>query len=206
MWIYVTWIIFVPTIIILTLYTTKEFIIIVGEYKLSKANKIDNENYNKLKLIEQKPDYRIPRGQTAYFVFDVPNMKMGQKQRKYTGSTKSNIKLPFMRLSLQNREFFDTHQYSDWGPVKVTLTNKLIRVVAQQDSPIKREFNIIDIEEIKLAEDNKTVHFSTRRSAWPLRLQFKNKVQAENFQNAFWTLLYEFSRVSKSTIKEAGND
>ncbi len=198
MWIYVSWAMILPITIILIYKIYKHSIIIHKNTKYINMDEVvvDWENYTKLELEQVKPDYRIPRGQVAHFAFDIPNLRMGSKTRKYTGNTKSGIKFPLMNLSFQNREFHDIHEYKDWGTAKVTLTNKLTRVICQDDKPLRREVNHIDVEEIRFVEDNRTVHISTKKSTWPLRLQFKDHEDALQYLNAFWTLLFEYTSAS----------
>lgn len=194
MWIYVTWAIFIPITILLIYLVYKQAKLVIKTYKyVNYVVDIDQDNFEPQELIAIKPDYRIPRGQVLHFAFDAPNLRMGRKTRKYTGTTKSGIRLPLMNLSLQNRQFTDVHEYADWGITKISMTNKLIRVVCQDDRPLKREINLIDVEEIRFAEDNKTIHISSRKWAWPFRISFKNNKEATIFINAFWTLLFTYT-------------
>ncbi len=203
MWVYISWLILVPLLAVLIYKTYKQFILVYKAYIFEKkTNFIDQHNYNKLDLNEVKPNYRIPRGQTAFFVFHATNLKKGEKQRKYTGNNKSGIKLPFMNLSLQDKTFYDTNSFSNWGETTITMTNKLVRVVCTGDKPFKKEVKLSDVDEISFVEDNKTVNLSTKSYSWPMRLKFKTKEEANKFQNAFWTLFHTYSRASKSKTKK----
>ncbi len=186
-------------------FSIKELNSIIDIYKLSKAEIINFNNFKKLDLIEVEPDYRIPRGQKAYFIFEAKNLKIAQKQRKYTGTTKSNIHLPFMKLSLQNREFYDINSYTSWGICKITITNKLIRIISQSDKPAKREINLIDIEEVKLVDNYKTVYLSSRKKLWPIKIKFYSKDDANKFQNAIWSSFYSFSKIKRNNCNDFKN-
>lgn len=201
MWIYITWGMFLP---LLALVVYKIFKHSINIYKLNKYLTledviIDQDNYTKLELNPIKVDYRIPRTQKPFFVFDCPNIRMGQKTRKYTGHTKSGIRLPLLNLSFQNREFHDIHEYKDWGVAKVTMTNKLTRIICPDDKPLRREVNHCDVEEIKFTDDDRTIHISTKRSAWPIRIQFNNHEEAIKYLNAYWTLLLSYKDNRSST-------
>ncbi len=196
MCVYISWAIFVPITILIVykIYTTSQSIYRAVKY-LNAEIEIDGDNFEMLELEKLKPDYRIARGQCVHFTFDAPNLKMGRKTRKYTGNTKSGIKLPFMNLSLQNRQFADVYEYAPWGMVKVTMTNKKIRIIGKDEIPLRREYDIINVEEIFFIEDDKTVHFSTKKNAWPMRISFKTHEEARRFVNAFWTLLTTYTGV-----------
>ncbi|NQX83480.1 MAG: hypothetical protein HRS50_02115 [Mycoplasmataceae bacterium] len=187
----------IPLLTILIYFTIIQFKIVISQQKYKKALIISPDKFNVLTLNEVGTDYRVPRGQIPFFTYDVSNMEIGQKERKYIGNTKSGIKLPFMNLSLQNKTFIEGSTYEPWGITRVTITNRLIRLVANGDTPIKREIRIPDIDQIKLINSDKRVQITSRGWAWPIRLTFNSKQQAEEFQNACWTIFFEYHAVKR---------
>lgn len=195
----ISWAALIPLLFILIYFTAKKLLIVIGIIGLERQIIVTPNNYNDLYLKEVGTDYRVPRGQVPYFTYEISNMEIGQKERKYVGSTKSGIRLPFMKLSLQNKTFIEGSTYESWGETKVTITNRIIRLVSHGDTPIKREIKIIDIEQMKYVGNSKTIQISSRGWAWPIRVSFQTKREAIEFQNGVWTILYRFGTLKRQT-------
>ncbi|BDU67860.1 MAG: hypothetical protein TYPL_5130 [Candidatus Tyloplasma litorale] len=201
MWI--KWLFYISLIPILTLILFLSYFSFVNfkKYynlkKLEKTNKLNFDNYQKLDLIEKNPDYRIPNGQKVFFIYDQVNVSISQKQRKYTGNSKTGIRFPFMKLNLQNREFYDVNTFVKWGECKIFITNKIVRIISDWDKPLKKEIKIIDIENINLVDDVKTVLIRTKTISWPIKISFKLEEKAFEFQNALWTIYFKIKEIRK---------
>lgn len=187
-------IILIPLISILIYFTVKQIKIVVNQYRYTKVKDISHNKYDHLDLSfdNVETDYRIPRGQIPFFVFDISNMEVGQKERRYVGNAKSGIKIPFITISFQNKTFIESSTFQSWGYSKVTLTNRIIKFVSNSEKPIKREIKYLDIEQIKFVNSDKKVQIMTRNLSWPIRVTFLNNEDAVKFQNAVWTILYTY--------------
>lgn len=207
MGIYIAYGSLIPLIVILTYLIFKE-INNIQHHRSLKRN-VENKNINithkdftKLDLKIVEADYRLPKGQWAHFTYDLPLIKEGVKNRKYTGNTISGIRLPFMSLSIQNKEFRDENEFINKGPAKITLTNKLLRVQSHMsDNSLRRNWKLSSIEQVKFVTDDKTIQVSTNVNAWPLRLTFVSHEQAIEFINAIWTLIDKYTSIK---LQESG--
>ena len=173
-----------PLLIILIFFTYKEYKVILGIKQLRKSKNINIDHYEHLSLKEVPVDYRIVRGQKAFLVLELNNTYKAQAQRMYTGHTKGGIRLPFFTLSTQKKRFYQQGEFISHGPSKLTVTNRLIRI---QGTPFRWTYNLKDIEQLKFIDNNKTLQLSTMRSAWPVKMVFSTKDEAELFLNTVWT-------------------
>lgn len=193
MWVYISWVALIPILVIFVFLTIKEIRVYIGLKNLKKVQFITPKKFTKIELKEIDVNYRLPVGQKPFFEFVVPKLEVAQKQRMYTGNTKSGIKLPFMSLSLQNRKFYDTNNFHSWGNARITLTNKLIRIIGLEEHAIKREINLTNLEEIKFVDNEKTIQLNARTSSWPLKIKFSTKEEAIEFQNAIWSIILVYN-------------
>lgn len=208
MGIYIAYGTLIPLTVVL-LYLIYKYIVDIRHEYLLKKNvekkhlKIDHKNFTKLSLDEiVEADYRMPKGQWAHFIFDLPYLYEGAKARKYVGNTLSNIRLPFVSLSMQNREFRDESDFYNKGPAIVTFTNKILRVQTHKsDQSLRREFKWANIEQVKFVTDDKTIQVSMTRNAWPLRFTLNSHEEAIKFINAIWTMVDKYTRVN---LEESG--
>jgi len=173
-----------PLLCFLIFYTTKEYLKMKGIKEIKEAKIIDINNYQHIDLKEVKVDYKIPRGQKAYFVINLRQTYKAQTQRMYTGHTKGGIKFPFFNLSVQKKKFYQEGAFLKHGPSKLTITNRLIRI---QGDPFKWSYNLKDIEQLKLIDNAKTVQLSMTKAAWPAKFVFSSNKEAELFMNVVWT-------------------
>lgn len=174
----------------------KDIVKLRGLTKLKKAKKINYNNYETLELQEVETDHIVPKGNMAYFTFEVPDVQIAVKQKKYTGNSRAGIKLPFFRLSLQDKELYDTYSFMHWGDCHITLTNKKLRIVSYGTEPAKKDMSIDAIENVLLTDDDKTVFVSLSENVYPVKVRLNDKYEAEYFQNALWTLRFN-QRVTK---------
>lgn len=201
MGIYIAYGTLVPLTVILLYLIVKYSIAIRHEYLLQRNVEdrnlnITHRDFTKLDLEVVEADYRMPRGQWAHFIYTIPNLSEGQKTRKYVGNTVSGIKLPFMSLSMQNREFKDESDFAKRGPVKITMTNKILRVQSyKSDQSLLRDWKWADIIQAQFVTDDKTIQVTTNRNAWPLRFTFNNHEEAIEFVNAIWTLVDNYTQI-----------
>ncbi len=201
MGIWITYGSLIPLIVILAYLIYKEATKMKQELQLRKGI-TDNElvithrDFSRLNLYNVEADYRLPRGQWAHFIYEVPAMAEATKKRKYTGNTVSGIKIPFMSISIQNREFKDVTDFIPRGPVKLTLTNKVLRIQSHKsDGSLKRDWYWASIEQVKFVVNDRTVQVSLNKGAWPMRFTFENTEQALEFSNAIWTLVEEYTNI-----------
>ena len=167
-----------------------EIKIIKGSIIIKKVGRINQDNYNKIILNVIQTDYKLPRGQVAFNEFELKYTYKAQSQRMYTGDTKSGIKMPFFTLAFQKKRFYQLGGYIQHGPSKITITNKYIRLQGYK-IPFKWKYRILDIEELSLVDDGKTVYLGLKEKAWPNKLVFKNTKEAVLFINICWTI-YNF--------------
>ncbi len=177
---------------------------IIGITKWEKARKINYKNYEELELKEIDVDYIIPSGQIPYFEFNVPDIQIAVKQKKYTGNTRGGIKLPFFRLSLQDKELYDTFSFMNWGECRITITNKKLKIVSFGQEPTRKEMTIDAIENIELVDDDRTVFVSLSENAYPVKVKLSSNEVAEHFQNALWTIKFS-TRVTRSNSKKTND-
>ena len=173
-----------PVLFILLIYLVKEYKRFKGIKEINKAKIISMHDYNHLNLKEVKVDYKIPRGQKAYLVIGLKQTYKAQAQRMYTGHTAGGIKFPFFNLSIQKKKFYQQGAFLAHGSSKLTVTNRLIRI---QGDPFKWTYNLKDIEQLKLIDNNKTVQLSMAKAAWPAKFVFYSAKEAELFMNTVWT-------------------
>lgn len=173
-----------------------------NKYILNRHVTVSHRDFTKLPLDHVEADYRLPRGQWAHFVFECKALYEGEKKRKYVGNTLSGIKLPFVDVSIQNKEFKDTSDFGNRGPVVATLTNRLLRVQTHNSNQsLKRTWNWSSIEQVKFVSDDRTIQVSTNRNAWPMRFEFESHSEALKFANAIWTLVDEYTSIK---LEESG--
>lgn len=195
------------TLLVITLYFLfREIKFYRGQRKLKK-NILDKDieikynDYTTLDLEILEPMYRIPRGQWVHFSYDIPSAQEATRKRKYVGNSLSGIKLPFLTLSLQNKEFRDDTEFEERGPFRLTLTNKLLRAEAiNSDKSVKREYKWSNIEQVRFVKNNLTVQINVVKSAWPIRFTFKKQEDAMEFCNAIWTLVDKYSNIDLSSV------
>lgn len=187
-------------------YFQRELKFFIGQRKLKK-NIIDKDieikynDFTTLDLEVLEPMYRIPRGQWVHFCYDIPSAQEATRKRKYVGNSLSSIKLPFVNLSLQNKEFRDDTEFEDRGPFRLTLTNKLLRAEAiNSDKSVKREYKWANIEQVRFVKNNLTVQINVVKNAWPIRFSFNKQKDAIEFCNAIWTLVDKYSKIDLNSV------
>lgn len=197
MWLYLGVWTTVICILILLIYLTYYFgKVYLGSRSLKSAKEITKENFEVLDLKEIKADYELPKGQQAYFTYEANRLQFGQKVKQYNGGSLSSINLWLAKLSFQRRGFVDQHVYVSRGFTTVTLTNKVLSVDTLTE-PTFRFMNLNNIRSIKLADSSKTVYIAPKKETFPMKITFETAQEAEEFQNAMYTLIYTFTGATK---------
>ena len=106
-----------------------------------------------------------------------------------------------MRLSFQDKTFIEGTKFVHVGDGRVTITNKIIKVLTQGDTPTRKEISLYEIERVRITSTVKTVEIASNRWTWPIRITFKTKEEAQEFQNAVWTVLFTYKNAKRNYVR-----
>ncbi len=167
--------------------------------RYNKAKYINYKNYTPVKLKEVEPHLELPRGHVSYFASYVPKVCYPVKQKKYVGNTLSGIKVPFLRVNIQNRAFMDQFGFSNLGEGYLIITNqKILASTNNHNSFDSKEIKISSIKNIELVGDDRSLFVIEKGDSPPLYFSLKTAGEAVYVQNLIYTLI----NLGKSKPKE----
>lgn len=199
---YVGWIAWIPTLIIVSIFLYKNILKIRNYYSLKKVEIKTHENYDEIELNKiSNPGYRIPKGQIALFKFENVELYRMHRGRVSDGTSNSGIRIPFATLSFSKRRYYDKNFFMKQGAAKVILTNSNIRIQVDENASLI-ENKINQVEQIRYVDDPKTVYYSQTKRAWPIKLRFATHEDAKLFINSIWTIYNKsIKEIENSVIK-----
>ncbi len=191
------WVPFLVILIVLVIRVSQK---IRDELSLNNTENKNHNNYNKLEIkdISKQVNYRSPKGNYVLFKFNNVELLKVQQSRVSKGSSAGGFRIPFTSLSFNSRKYFNENQYVSQGESIVTISNKKVRIESLAGLSMM-EYDIKLADQIRFGDNNKTVHFTISRKAWPIRLAFNSNSEAVRFIDASWTI---FNYTPKKLIDE----